>query len=205
MIKVSDNKAFTLIEVMVSIVIFGIIIAGIMNAKISRQDQTVTQQQAVEMQQTVRAVVYLMSQEIRSAGFNPSYKNYDTGITVAGANSITFDRIENNDGDDNDGDATIDEDDELETITYALNGTDIDVTFNAGAGGAPQTIAENIAALTFQYRDEDGNITANLDDIRSIEISVTAATGANELDRALLSGNNTRQLTAIVFPRNLGF
>ena len=75
---------------LISIAIFAIVIAVMVNSKISQQGQTVSQQQAVEMQQTVRAVIYLMAKELRTAGYNPHLKDYKPGITSAGLNTITF-------------------------------------------------------------------------------------------------------------------
>ena len=137
-----STKGFTLIELLVAIAILGVIITLMIDSKIGQQDQNITQQQAVEMQQSVRASVFLMSREIRSAGYNPEYRTYNVGITNAGANALTFNRVASDDGDDNDNDGTVDEDGELEIITYALQDSDgdgdndITVAYNAGGANA---------------------------------------------------------------------
>lgn len=201
-----STKGFTLIELLVAIAMLGVIITLMVNSKIGQQDQNITQQQAVEMQQNVRASVFLMSREIRSAGYNPEYRTYDVGIVNAGANTLTFNRVASDDGDDNDNDGTVDEDGELEIITYTLqdsNGDgDNDITVAYNAGGA-NSIAENIQNLVFAYFDENGAVTADTTAIRSIQITVTATTNISELARSPL--NNTRTLSTLVYLRNLGF
>jgi prepilin-type N-terminal cleavage/methylation domain-containing protein len=62
-----------------------------------------------------------------------------------------------------------------EQITYALTSGNItrqEIVVDA----APVVIASGITNLTFTYRDENNNVTASTDLIRSIEISVTAQT-----------------------------
>ncbi len=199
MMNIKNSKGFTLIELLIAMVIFGMVIAGIVSSKIRQQDQTIGQQQAVEMQQTVRAVIYLMSRELRSAGYNPEFQQYDTGITAATATSLTFNKIASDDGDNNDGDAETDEAGELETITYTFLGTDITVD----NGGGPRLIAENIQNLGFAYFDQDGAVTAVPEEVTSVQITVTATTDTNELARS--TTNNTRTLSTRVYLRNLGF
>jgi len=201
-----STKGFTLIELLVAIGMFGIIITLMVNSKIGQQDQNITQQQAVEMQQNVRASVFLMSREIRSAGYNPEYRTYDVGIVNAGGSTLSFNRVASDDGDDNDNDGTVDEDGEIETITYALQDSDgdgdNDITVAYNAGGA-NSIAENVQSLIFAYFDENGVVTADTSAIRSIQITVTATTNISELARSPL--NNTRTLSTLVYLRNLGF
>lgn len=205
-IVLKSTKGFTLIELLVAIAIFGLIITLMINSKIGQQDQNITQQQAVEVQQSVRAAVYLMSGEIRSAGYNPEYRTYDTGVTNAGVNTLTFNRVASDDGDDNDANGTTDEDGELEIITYALQDSDgdgdLDITVAYNGGGA-NPVAENIQNLAFAYFDVNGAVTADISAIRSIQITITATTNITELARAPL--NNTRTLTNTVYLRNLGF
>lgn len=201
-----STKGFTLIELLVALALLGVIITLMVNSKIGQQDQNITQQQAVEMQQNVRASIFLMSREIRSAGYNPEYRTYDVGITNAGANTLTFNRVASDDGDDNDNDGIVDEDGELEIITYTFQDSDgdgdNDITVAYNAGGA-NSIAENIQNLMFAYFDENGAVTADTSAIRSIQITVTATTNISELARSPL--NNTRSLSTLIYLRNLGF
>ena len=65
-----------------------------------------------------------------------------------------------------------------EQITYSLSGGNLtrqEVVVDA----APVVIASGITALTYTYRDENNNVTAATDLIRTVEISVTAQTASN--------------------------
>lgn len=202
-----STKGFTLIELIVAMAMFSVIVTLMVNSKIGQQDQNITQQQAVEIQQNVRATVYIISGEIRNAGYNPEYTKYDVGITTAGANTVTFNMVASDDGKDNNNNGTSDEAGELKTITYAFQDSNADlvsdyITINYNTGGGAQPLAENIQNLSFTYFDENGAVTADTSVIRSIQIAVTATTDINELARAPL--NNTRTLTSRVYLRNLG-
>ena len=204
------SSGFTLIEILVGLAIFSIVITFLVTSKIRQTDQGVTSQQAVEMQQTARSVILLMTNEIRMAGYNPHYKDYRPGITFADSAALTFTKVASDDSVDNNGDGTVDEDGELETISYAFQDadgdgdTDITVDFN---GSGAQLVAENISALAFSYFDDTGTAlgapVADPEEIRSIGISVTVTTDINELARS--TDNNTRTLSTVVWPRNLGF
>ena len=204
--NIKNSKGFTLIELLIAMVIFGAVIAGIVNSRISQQNQSIGQHQAVEMQQTVRAVLYLMARELRSAGYNPEFETHDTGITAATATSLSFNRVASDDGNNNDGDAETDEPGELETISYTFQDSDADgdnditVDYN---GGGPQLIAENIDNLGFTYFGQDGLVTADPGAVTSIQITIRAITDANQLARS--TNNNTRTLTTRVYLRNLDF
>ncbi len=202
---VETSNGFTLMELMIAMVLFSFVIAGIITSKTGQQGQHITQLQAVEMQQSVRAVMSLMKQGLRMAGYNPSSMEYGEGIIAAGEDNLTISIVESDDGDDNDNDGQTDEEGELETIAYALQDPDgdgdNDITISYNGAGA-QVLAENILNLGFTYFDKDMNLTDSLSDIKSIEITITVATDVNELAR--IKSNSTRILTTIVYLRNMG-
>ncbi len=199
------SNGFTLMELMIAMVLFSLVIAGIVSSKIRQQGQHITQLQAVEMQQSVRAVMSLMKQGLRMAGFNPSSIDYGEGIIAASADNLTISIVESDDNDDNNNDGQIDEEGELETIAYALQDPDgdgdKDITISYNGAGA-QVLAENILNLGFTYFDKNMNLTNTLTDIKSIQITITVATDVDELVR--IKNNATRTLTTIVYLRNMG-
>jgi len=69
--KELNNKGFTLLELMIAMAIAGIVAAAILMAFNSQQKTQVTQQLVVEMQQDLRAALYLMQQDVRMAGHDP--------------------------------------------------------------------------------------------------------------------------------------
>jgi prepilin-type N-terminal cleavage/methylation domain-containing protein len=62
-----------------------------------------------------------------------------------------------------------------EQVTYSLSGGNLRRQESV-VDASPVIIASGITALTFTYRDENGNVTAAPDLIRSVDISITAQT-----------------------------
>jgi hypothetical protein len=96
------------------------------------------------------------------------------------------------DGTDNDADGRTDEFDEIgngdddttdigEDITYFRADPDGDGRFDLfrreASAGVDQILANNVDALDLIYLDEAGNITSDLNRIRSIQVTMVARTG----------------------------
>jgi type IV pilus assembly protein PilW len=105
------SSGVTLIELMVAMAIFGIVVAGVCLAYQAQLRSYYTQREIVDMQQNLRAGMYLMTRELKLAGLDPTGKA-GAGISVANANTIAFSMDftgGQNDGVDNDGDGLVDE------------------------------------------------------------------------------------------------
>ena len=199
----NDSSGFTLIELMVSMAVASIMMAAIYASFQSQVQSHMTQQEVVGMNQNARAVLFLMEREIRLAGTDPTGSS-GAGIIAATSSYLHFDRdITGGETDsvDNDHDGTPDDpdewyngraDDPTEEIEYQLtNDADNDGIADgfpcglgrqvSGAGGFA-VVAGNIEALNFVYRDAAGNVIAtpvspaNLDNIRSIQVTIIART-----------------------------
>ena len=181
----NDHKGFTLIEVLITMLISGIVMASIFSIFQSQQDSYVAQDQVAEMQQNLRAAFNVMVSEIRMAGYDPD--GFGTaGITVANPNSITSTLVADDDGLDNDnadgdGDSSTgaDEPGELKTIQYdlydAYGDGDNDIGRQVGSfASTKRAIGEDIENMEFVYLDSTGAVTGVLASIRSIQISVLA-------------------------------
>ena len=170
------DKGFTLIELLVAMAIAGVVMAGIYSAYSSQQRSYIVQEQVAGMQQCLRAAMDLIEREIRMAGYDP-YQNSGAGIIAAGVNNISFTFVADDDLYDNDGDGDTDESGELKTIRYSLydSGSDGDNDLGRSVGaGTNKAVAENIDALNFIYLREDGTPTADVPEMRSIQITVVA-------------------------------
>ncbi len=192
--KSLHNSGFTLVELMITLLISGIIVAAIYSSYIAQQRTYNAQEQVIEMQQNIRASLESMANEIRMAGFDPTQKS-DASIN-AGTNSrqIIFAQDLNENG-------TLDAG---ETYTFALGGVDADNngvvddidtdnngvvdavnTITRDIGGGAQPIALEIQALEFLYTLADGSTVLNpsnaeLPDIRSVQISILAVAGRED-------------------------
>ncbi|MCA1784985.1 MAG: hypothetical protein LC657_03275, partial [Desulfobacteraceae bacterium] len=88
--------------------------AGIFISYSGQQKSELSQTQVVEMQQSIRSAMYLMSREVRMAGYDP-HRAFSSGIVNAGdgsaASPLTFTYVEG-DTDTNNGNLT--------TVSYEL-------------------------------------------------------------------------------------
>jgi type IV pilus assembly protein PilW len=219
---VKSNQGFTLVELLVTLVVSGVVLAGISSTFYSQQTAYINQEQVVSMQQNLRVAMYNMEREIRMAGHDPNGDS-GAGIVTANANSIRIAQdLTDNAGT---GDPDRDVGDPGEDITYSLQDADgdgdMDLVRNDHNGAGVQMVAEDIDALNFVYLNQSGVATTLLADIRSVQISVLAKTGRpsrgyankttyqNQQGQTIfipLSGDQHRRrlLTAEVKVRNLG-
>jgi len=219
------NKGFTLIELMVAMALVGIVIAGILSSYTGQQETQLSQKQVVEMQQHIRAGIYIMAREIRMAGYDPYGGSSGAGIVSAGtgassASPLTFTLVADDDGLDNaqdtngDGfadtaDGTIDELGELKYISFYLYDSAVLGLNNLGmkiGAAAVQAIAENIqpAGFSFVYLNSAGGVLpAPVDTtlIAAVQINITAQVDTGDVDHTLQ--NATRTVSTIVQCRNL--
>jgi len=206
-LKKGNNRGFSLMELLVVMAVTTVVIATVYVSYSGQQESRLSQKQVVEMQQNIRGVLYVMTMEIRMAGYDP-YQSYDAGITSAGDGSngspLTFSFVEDDDGEDNDNDLTVDEEGELKTISFQLydaySDGDNDIGRKVGNGNY-QAIAENIEDFQLTYMDEDGESTSDIDEIKAIKIEITSKVDDDTIDYTL--ENATRSVSTIVKCRNM--
>ncbi len=166
------DNGFTLIELLVAMAISSIVMAAVASAYFVQVRGKNTQEALTDMNDTARAALEIMVHEIRMAGFD-SQGTADAGILTAASDELRF-TMDIGDGDpmttfEPDGDA----DDANEDVRYAINASG-DLGRETGGTGGLQALAHNVDALNFIYLDADGNITAALDQIRTIQVTLVA-------------------------------
>lgn len=170
-----QQNGFSLIEVMIALLVAGIVMATGYAAYRSHTRSYLTQQQIVDMQQNIRAVMYYMATDMRMAGFGLWDSATEFGVSNPKSDTVTIKM-------------DLEEDQVIEQIVYALAGGDL--TRNG------EVLAINIEALDFVYltTDTDGDgrgdvlpvdagtgLVIEPDRIRSVEITVVARAGDKEL------------------------
>ena len=181
------NSGVTLTELLIALALTGIVAGAIYNIFISQGRAYTIQSEVAEMQQNLRAGIFMMEREIRMVGYDPT-RAADAEILTAAPGQLEFTADLNGDGD---------TDDPNEHMIYTLYDTDADGTSDAlgrndvNSGAGTQLLAENIDQLNYVYLDGSRNALndmatsvdpAVLPDIRSIQVTMVARSGVIDSD-----------------------
>ena len=145
----SRRQGFSLVELLVAMAITGVVMAAVFKVYTTQQDSYLIQEQIAEMQQNGRTAKYVMTREIRMAGYDPMAAVPPFGFVSAYGDSTNFTM----DIVGEDGAVTVPGD----NITYAVS----DGKLERDEGSGNQVVVENIEAVGFAYAydsDDDGNI-----------------------------------------------
>lgn len=181
----TGSSGFTLIETLMVIAILSVLF-GTIYSTFSLFNRAYTSENVkAGVQQRTRLGMEFMIRDIRLAGLNPQ-GSAAAGINTAEAARIIFSADLNYDGD-------VDAGDPLENVTYQLVGSDLIQINHLG----PETLLENVTGLTFTYLDIDDAVTADLDAIRTVLVTLTTESPAGQ------DGMMSRTYTSRVRCRNL--
>jgi type IV pilus assembly protein PilW len=150
---------FTLVEMLVALLIISIITGAAYSMFASLNRSYTTQSVASAVQQRVRAALDYMIRDIRIAGLDP-LRTGGFGVVSATPAAFRFTADKNMDGDTNDA---------AEDVTYAVAGGNLQLTDDQGT----EILSQYVTNSSFTYFDEDGVVTTNNSDIRSVEIIMT--------------------------------
>ena len=219
----TNDRGFTLVELMIAMVV-GMVVLGAVYALFTAQSKHLaTQEQLAELHQNARAAMDIMVREISMAGYNQTTDpatitavNRCTGtttasntpcagITNAAADTIGFVADINGNGNTTAGEAN-----PSENIAYDRYHSETSpagvYSLGRTSNGSKQPVIEYLDLLSFSYHEANGNVTANLANIRRVKITIvtrTAKVDPNYTDAA--SGDHYRRytLSSFAFPRNL--
>jgi type IV pilus assembly protein PilW len=179
LMKKHNETGFSMIELLISIAIFSIMSAAVYGVYISTSRASTLQNASAGVQQSVRAALEIMVQDIRMAGYNPTGADPNPAlIEVAYPNKIqvTSDRNEN---------GTIDNSD-FESIAYELVNNELRRILYGGVSN--DAIINNVTNLQFTYSGNNNSI---------VDITLTVEENAGY-------GNTvSRTLETRVYCRNL--
>jgi len=157
-----DRRGLTLIELMISLSVFGVIMGvvfGFLTVARSSYQET---REKVQYQQSMRAVISLITREVRSTGCDPTSAGFEP-FGLATTMSINCQMDLNGDGDTTD----VGPD---ESVTYGYNAGTGELIRSDGA--VTMTVLRDLTNLTFTYFDASG--------------AVLGAVPLNALDRSLV-------------------
>jgi len=196
-----DKRGFSLIELSVVLAIMSVVSLAIYSVfSVSSRSYT-TQGVTADVQQSVRAAMEVILQDVRTAGLDPTASG-NFGIELAEVTKLRFtsDSIDAGLGDFN---GELD-DANSERITYVLQGTQLNqILYETTGSEDSQPLISDVQTLTFTYFDADGTdlgspVPAQLADIRTINVSITVEEPAG------IDAPVSRTLTKQVKCRNAG-
>ncbi len=180
--KKHKENGFSMIELLISMAIFSLLAGAISGVYVSTSRTSTLQNASAGVQQSVRAALEIMVQDIRMAGYyNPTGADPNpASIEVADLNKIRITSDRNGDGD---------VDDLFERITYEFTNNQLRQILYEGTGSqSSQTIIDNVTDLQFTYSGTNNSI---------VDITLTVEENAGY-------GNTvSRTLETRVYCRNL--
>lgn len=212
---------FTLVELLITMVVSGLIMTGVYSAYVAQQRTATAQDQVTAMQQNIRSAMVILSRDLRMAGYDPT-KNANAGFVETGsffnggtltepvsssAKTIAFTVDLDEDGtidtlvEDVNGDGNKDMS-EMEQVAYKMHSTEPRLLRYSTPTGAIewQTIAENIEAIEFRYLDEGGAPTADFKKVVAVDVSILAR--AAYPDPKFTNGTTYKPASGVVWDLN---
>lgn len=184
-----NNRAYTIVEFLIAMTL-GLVVLGALYAVFNMQNKQLGNQEQLSMlEKNAGIAVEMMVREIQMAGYNqttnpatiPAVSRCTgaatpsnapcAGITNAAANTISFVADLNGNGSTTAGSANPNE-----NITYNLDTYSGIQALGRISNGTKQRVVPYVDALTFLYYDGSGNITANLNDIQGVKITIRLRT-----------------------------
>jgi len=168
----TSARGFTLVELLVSVALAGIVTASLYSLYRSQQRSFAAQDELTQLQAKMRTAIYFLERDISTAGCDPT-GNAHAGIALADSSSIRITEDRNANGDASEYN---------EDITYSLytSGGIKKLGRKTPYTSFNQPVGEYIDALNFVYLDAHRNPlptpVSNPKDIRSVQITLVGRT-----------------------------
>lgn len=173
-----NRQGMTLVEMMISITVFAVVLGVVMGFMTQSGRSYNSTRNKVQYQQSMRAVISLLTREIRSTGCDPNNVGFDRFV-VADDNSMRCQMDLN-------GDSDVTDQGPDESVSYTFDPATLELSRDNGTGAI--VIMRNIDNVVFTYRDADGNVLGatplNATDrllIRYVDLFLTGETESGEV------------------------
>ncbi|MEK6526722.1 MAG: hypothetical protein AABZ22_07600 [Nitrospirota bacterium] len=181
----------SLAELLTAVVVTAIAMVAMYTMMTAQNQVFSAQDRVVEMQQTARTAMAMISRELRMAGYNP--------VQGVSFNGITYDPVQLRIRADLNGNGVttqINED-----ITYSYDAANLRILRTTT--GSVITFP-NIQAFAFAYLDSNGNSTTTSANIREVSVTITARAARPDSTYPANNGYRTFTLRSRVTARGLG-
>jgi prepilin-type N-terminal cleavage/methylation domain-containing protein len=172
-----DRRGLTLTELMITLSIFGIIMAVVMGFVTGARNSYSDTRERAQYQQSMRAVLSMMTRELRSAGCDPSGAAFDA-LRIADVDLMQCQMDFNGDSD------TVDMAPDEMVAYLTMDGSD---SLWRVAPSGVQAIMQGITRLEYTYFDETGaqlaTVPLNATDraaVRHVNITIEGETDRGE-------------------------
>lgn len=197
-----NKKGFTAVELLISLAILSMTLGSIYSLYMSFIRQCTNEGVKINVQQSVRSSLDMMTRDIRMTGLDPEGTG-DFGIVAVTSQRIQFTADKDMDGELDDADATdgIDLPD-TEHMAYEYDGISTLRMMLYKANGnleLSDEVVENVTDLTFTYYNSADETTSDLDAIRTVDIRMTIQKSSGRDDQV------SRTLVKRVKCRNLEY
>jgi type IV pilus assembly protein PilW len=201
----TDNRGFTLMELVVAMGIGMVILGSIAGTFMTQTKFYNAQEQVNEMQQNARAAMDLMTREVKLAGYKPRGTESFTGVSYSTTELRIRANLNGYLDDLNGGNATINDSSD-EHVVYTFDSANKQIKRAYGVIGAtPEVIASNIESFTFGYLNSSGAATTTEANIRQVSLNITARTSKPDPNLSTNNGYRTYNISTVITPTNLAY
>jgi type IV pilus assembly protein PilW len=198
-IDLRSEQGLTALELLVASALAVIVLAAASLAFQAGQTTTLATTDQAEAQQKTRWGLERMIQEIRGAGLDPCQTprcatappHFDA-ITGQGVTTLTIQNDLNGNGVIDAPAGACDPTAVTERVRYRLNAGQLYRSTDPNNAACDVPAVSGVAALSFTYLDEAGNVTATSSAIRTVIVSVTASSETTKPDRAIVMSDRVR-------------
>lgn len=174
-----DRRGMTLVEMMISISIFAVVLGVVMGFLTTTGRSYTATRERVQYQQSMRAVMSLLTKDIRSTGCDPNGVGFDRFV-VADWNTLRCQMDLN-------GDSDVTDLNPDESVTYTFDPVLGELSRDNGDPGGPVVVLNSVNNVVFTYRDAAGNVLGavplNAMDrfrVRYVDLFITGQTDSGE-------------------------